>query len=396
MSEPMAVLGMISGTSMDGIDVAAARFELDDDVVRLHPVGENSIPYDGSLRKRLEAALPPASTSAEALCQLDTEVGQAFAAAAEEAILSFGRGVELVVSHGQTVFHWVEGGEVLGSLQIGQPAWISARTGLPVVADLRVADIAAGGQGAPLAALFDTLLLGGTDVTRASLNLGGISNITVVAGGAEPIAYDVGPANALIDAAVAHLSGGLETFDADGAIAARGQVHEGLLQELLTEPYYRQSPPKTTGKELFHLPYLLAAAAKVGEVSGDDLVATATAIAAVTVANACRSHGVAEVIAAGGGVQNPTLMQMLSEELDDIPVRPIDELGIPSAAKEAYFIALIGYLTVHGLAGNLPAATGASREVTMGALLPGRHGFRLPEPAVTQPTRLRIVTDAPA
>lgn len=390
----MTVLGMISGTSMDGIDVAAGRFELDGDVVSLQAIGETSIPYDASLRKRLEAALPPASTTAEALCQLDTEVGQAFAAAAEEAIAEFGADTELIVSHGQTIFHWVEGGEVLGSLQIGQPAWISARTGLPVVADLRAADIAAGGQGAPLAALFDSLLLGATDITRASLNLGGISNITIVGGRVEPVAYDVGPANALIDAAVAHVSGGIESFDAGGAIAARGQVHEGLLQELLAEPYYSKPPPKTTGKELFHLPYLLEASARVGEVSDEDLVATATAIAAVTVANACRAHGVAEVIAAGGGVQNPTLMKMLADELGDIPLRPIDELGISSAAKESYFIALIGYLTINGLAGNLPVATGASRPVTMGALLPGRQGLRLGDPAVTQPTRLHIVSDA--
>lgn len=393
MSDPMNVMGIISGTSMDGIDVAAARFELDDDLVTLLPLGHTSIPYRESLRKELEAALPPAETTSAAICRLDNLVGQAFSAAAETSIAEFARDTELVVSHGQTIFHWVEGGEALGSLQIGQPAWIASRTGLPVVADLRVADIAAGGHGAPLAGLFDALLLGGTEMTRASLNLGGISNITVVGGGVEPIAYDVGPANALIDAAVARVTGGAASFDADGKIAARGRVHKELLDELLTEPYYRQPPPKTTGKELFHLPYLLNAASKVGEVSGDDLVATATAIAAVTVAQACAAHGVDEVIAAGGGVHNPTLMKMLSEELGDIPIRPIEELGMPSAAKESYFIALIGYLTVHGLAGNLPAATGASGPVTLGALLPGRDGFNLPSPASVQPTRLQIIAD---
>lgn len=392
MSTAMNVLGLISGTSMDGIDVAAARFELDDGLVTLRPLGQTSIPYEASLRKELGAALPPAQTTSEMMCRLDTQVGQAFAAAATAAIADFAPDTDLIASHGQTIFHWVAGGEVLGSLQIGQPAWIASRTGLPVVADLRAADIAAGGQGAPLAGIFDALLLGGTDVTRASLNLGGISNITVVGGGVAPIAYDVGPANALIDAAVAHVTGGAESFDADGAIAARGRVHEQLLDELLTEPYYGQPPPKTTGKELFHLPYLLEAAAKVGDVSDDDLVATATAIAAVTVADACRSHGVGEVIAAGGGVHNPTLMRMLAEELGDIPIRPIDELGIPAAAKESYFIALIGYLTVHGLAGNLPAATGATRPVTLGALLPGPNGFRLPPSSQVQPTRLQIVT----
>jgi anhydro-N-acetylmuramic acid kinase len=389
----MKVLGLISGTSMDGIDVAAAELDLDGEVVRLRPIGQTSIPYEERLRKELEAVLPPETTTAEAICRLDNQVGQAFAAVARRAISDFATGTELVASHGQTIFHWVDGGMALGSLQIGQPAWISAGTGLPVVADLRVADIAAGGQGAPLAGLFDSLLLGGTDVTRASLNLGGISNITVVGGGVEPVAYDVGPANALIDAAVAHVTGGTALFDADGAMAGAGAVHERLLQELLTEPYYRQEPPKTTGKELFHLPYLLDAATRVGGVGDDDLVATATAIAAVTVADACRRHRVAEVIAAGGGVHNPALMRMLSDELGDIPIRPIDELGIPASAKESYFIALIGFLTVHGLAGNLPAATGASHQVTLGALLPGREGFRLPSHGVVQPRRLEIVPD---
>ena len=377
---------------MDGIDVAAAGLEVDGEVVRLRPLGDTSIPYEASLRKDLEAALPPAQTTVDAVCRLDNRVGQAFAAAATSAISDFAPGADLIVSHGQTIFHWVDDGEALGSLQIGQPAWISARSGLPVVADLRVADIAAGGQGAPLAGLFDALLLGGTERTRASLNLGGISNITVVGGGVQPVAYDVGPANALIDAAVAHVTGGTASYDTNGSMAARGTVHQGLLKQLLAEPYYSQPPPKTTGKELFHLPYLLDAANKIGEVHDDDLVATATAIAAVTVAEACRQHAVDEVIAAGGGVHNPTLMQMLSDELADIPIRTIDDMGIPSAAKESYFIALIGFLTVHGLAGNLPAATGASHEVMMGALLPGRDGFRLPHQSTVQPTRLEIVT----
>jgi len=391
MSGPMTVLGLISGTSMDGIDVAAADLELDGEVVRLAPLGDTSIPYEDSLRKDLEAALPPGGTTVDAVCRLDNRVGQAFAAAATSAMSDFAPETDLVVSHGQTIFHWVDGGQAHGSLQVGQPAWISAATGLPVVADLRVADIAAGGHGAPLAGLFDALLLGGTDRARASLNLGGISNITVVGGGVSPVAYDVGPANALIDAAVAHVTRGMASYDADGAIAARGTVHQDLLRQLLTEPYYSQPPPKTTGKELFHLPYLLDAAGEIGEVDDDDLVSTATAIAAVTVARACRQHDVDEVIAAGGGVHNPTLMQMLSDELGDIPVRTIDDMGIPSSAKESYFIALIGFLTVHGLAGNLPAATGASHEVTLGALLPGRDGFQLPDQASTQPTRLEIV-----
>lgn len=391
MTGAMTVLGLISGTSMDGIDVAAARFALHDDVVSLEPLGHTSVAYEDSLRSRLEAILPPSETTAEEVCQVDTAVGQAFADAASAALRDFAPDAELVVSHGQTIFHWVEDGHVRGSLQIGQPAWISAGTGLPVVADLRLADIAAGGHGAPLAALFDVLLLGGSKSVRASLNLGGISNITVVGGGIEPLAYDVGPANALIDAAVSYITRGRSSVDIDGAIAARGRVDERLLDELLAEPYYAQEPPKTTGKELFHLPYLLDAVGRAGDVEDEDLVATVTKLTAVTVARACRRHEVDEVIAAGGGVHNPTLMRMLSDELE-APVRLIDELGIPSTAKESYFMALTGYLAVHELAGNLPAATGASEPVILGTLLPGRTGFRLPDPASVQPTRLEVVT----
>jgi anhydro-N-acetylmuramic acid kinase len=392
---PLTVVGLISGTSMDGIDVAAAGFELDGDVVVLRPLGAISVPYEEGLRRRLGAALPPAPVSAGEVCRLDNEVGRAFAAAALRAIGELAPEADLVASHGQTLYHWVEDGHVLGSLQIGQPAWVSELTGLPVVADLRVADIAAGGHGAPLAGLFDVLLLGGTDRTRVSLNLGGISNLTVIGPEMEAIAYDVGPANALIDAAVAHVTGGAESYDQDGAIGARGRVNQPLLERMLAEPYYRQLPPKTTGKELFHLPYLLEAAAAVGEVADDDLVATATALTAVTVADACRDHGADEVIAAGGGVHNPTLMRMLSDRLAGVALRPIDELGIPAAAKESYFIALIGFLTVHGLPGNLPSATGATRPVTLGALLPGRAGFVLPEAAAVGPTGLRIMGDIP-
>lgn len=391
MTPSMTVIGLISGTSMDGIDVAAARFRLLGETVEVEPLGADSIPYEDSLRKDLESVLPPASTTAEAICRLDNRVGQAFAAAARAALADFAPQADLIASHGQTIFHWVGGGNALGTLQIGQPAWIASATGLPVVADLRVADIAAGGHGAPLAGLFDALLLGHSDTIRASLNLGGISNITVIGGGMEPIAYDVGPANALIDAAVAHVTAGSASYDAEGAIAARGSVRFDLLEHLLAEPYYSQPPPKTTGKELFHLPYLLEAAERVGEVAGDDLVATATAIAAVTVADACRSHGVEEVLAAGGGVHNPTLMRMLSDELGEIALLTIDELGLPAAAKESYFIALTGFLTVHGLAGNLPSATGASRPVVLGALFPGAEGFGLHEAAQQQPTRLEIV-----
>lgn len=390
----MRVVGLISGTSMDGIDAAAAKLELSGEEVQLRPLGAFSHPYEERLRRDLEAALPPRGTSAEAVCRLDTEVGRAFATAAGRLLDELPGGADLIVSHGQTLYHWVEGGRALGTLQIGQPAWIAEATGLPVVADLRAADVAAGGQGAPLAALFDALLLGAAgEQARAALNIGGIANLTVVGPGAPALAFDTGPGNALIDAAVRRVTDGEELYDRGGAMARRGTVREPLLDHLLADPYYRLPPPKTTGREHFHLPYLEEALAGTGEVVPEDLVATVTALTARTVADACRAHRVAELVVSGGGAHNPALLDMLAGELPGLPIRPIDDLGIPADAKEAYFIALIGFLTVHGLPGNLPSATGADRPVVLGSLVPGRAPLTLPPPAEAPPVRLRVTGD---
>jgi anhydro-N-acetylmuramic acid kinase len=253
------VLGIISGTSSDAIETAVADLRLEDDAVVLRLQGSRSVPYDPGLRAAVADALPPAATSAGEVCMLDTRLGRAFAEAAAEQEFCGGL-ADLIVSHGQTTFHWVEGEKALGTLQLGQPAWIAGRTGSPVVSDLRSRDVAEGGQGTPLASIFDVLLLGGGEATQAALNLGGITNLTVVPGGeaGEPaFAFDVGPANALVDAAVGYLTGGSETCDHDGRRAARGGIHDGLLRSLLAEPYYRLGPSKSTGKELFNLPYLL-------------------------------------------------------------------------------------------------------------------------------------------
>ncbi len=385
----MRVMGLISGTSMDGIDIAAADFRLDGDRVEMSPLGSLAVPYQAELRAELEAALPPAATTAATICRLDNEVGRAFAQAAERALEQLGVGAELVVSHGQTLYHWIEEGRARGTLQIGQPAWIAEATRLPVVADLRAADVAAGGQGAPLAAIFDVLLLQGRNRICAALNLGGIANVTVVGPGLDPIAFDTGPGNTLIDAAVRHLTG--ESFDRGGEIARQGAIHQPLLDRLLSEPYYRALPPKTTGRELFHLPYLLEAVADGGPVRPEDLVATVTALTARTVADACRGLGVDEVIVSGGGAENPFLLELWSAQLDAATVHPIDDLGVPAAFKEAYFIALIGFLTMNGLPGNVVSATGAKRPAILGTVAPGPVAPKWPAPAKEIPQALRIV-----
>lgn len=384
----MRVIGLMSGTSYDAIDAAAADLTIDGDRLLLSPLGLITRGYDEALRDALGAALPPAATTLADVCRLDTRIGQAFAAAAAEADRELCDGqAELVASHGQTVYHWVEDGQVHGTLQIGQPAWIAERTGLPVVADFRPRDIAAGGQGAPLVSIVDRMWLRGRPGAPAALNLGGIANITAPDG----TAFDTGPANALIDAAVRELTRERLAYDLDGAMAARGTVDEGLLTALLSEPYYARPAPKTTGKELFHLPYLRTALTGYEDLTPEDVVATLTRLTARTVADAVRAVGASEVIASGGGTRNPTLMAFLRAELGEkVPARTSDELGLPSAAKEAYAFAVLGFLTAHGLPGTVPQSTGARHARVLGSITPGRSGVQVPAPEGGGPVRLVV------
>ncbi|OMI35264.1 anhydro-N-acetylmuramic acid kinase [Streptomyces sparsogenes] len=387
----MRVIGLMSGTSFDAIEAAAADLTLDGDSLLLKPLGHLSVPYPHELRDLIAATLPPAATTTQAVCALDTGIGQAFAGAAVRALRELCDGTaDLVVSHGQTLHHWVEDGTVRGTLQLGQPAWIAEATGLPVVSDLRSRDVAAGGQGAPLVAITDGLLLSALPGTPAALNLGGIANVTVLAAGAEPLAFDTGPANALLDAAVHHFTDGAVAFDEDGHRAAAGRTSPELLRVLLDDPYYRRPAPKSTGKEHFHLPYLLRALATAPVPAVEDVLATLTRLTAVTVADACRAHGVTQLVVSGGGLRNPVLMRMLAEELPGVPLRPSDALGLPSVAKEALAFAVLGFLTAHGLPGALPSGTGARRATLLGSITPGLAPLRLPDPAARPPRLLTI------
>ena len=385
----MRIIGMMSGTSYDAIDAAAADIRLEQDTVVLTPLGLVSRGYPADLQAAIAAALPPAATTLERVCRLDTGIGQAFAELADRANNELCDGkADLVASHGQTVFHWVDGGAVLGTLQIGQPAWIAERTGCPVVGDFRPRDVAAGGQGAPLVSIFDVLWLRGRPGVAVAVNLGGIANITVA--GSDPIAFDTGPANALIDAAITHQSAGALTFDRDGKLAAAGRVRPELLDRLLAEPYYRRPAPKSTGKELFHLDHLMRALDGLPQLPDEDVIATLTMLTARTVADAVRQVGATELIASGGGTLNPTLMAMLRGELPGIGVSTSDQLGLPSAAKEALAFAVLGFLTAHGLPGTIPSCTGARHASVLGSVTPGRHGLPRPDGPVVVPNRLRI------
>ncbi|SEE71696.1 anhydro-N-acetylmuramic acid kinase [Ruania alba] len=394
----MRILGLISGTSHDGIDSAVVEFTPEDGGLRADVVARGATPYDEQLRAELVAALPPAPTTLADVTRLDTRIGQAFARAAADAIDQAGP-VDLIVSHGQTVYHWVDDARVLGTAQIGQPAWIAEGTGAPVLSDVRIRDITAGGQGAPLASTLDSLVLagraraGGPRGRVAALNLGGISNVTVVGDG-PPRAWDIGPANALIDAVVhaerLHPAG----FDAGGAIAATGEVDTRLLEELLGEPYYAQVPPKSTGKELFHLDYVRDMVGRSGQTThGADLVATLTALTVRTIADALHHEQLTELFVSGGGVHNRVLMDGLAAGLPGVAVQTTDVLGLGADEKEAVLMALLGWLTWHGVPASVPSATGASAPRLLGSLTPGAGPLRLPEPQ-SAPDFLRLGTVA--
>lgn len=387
----LRVVGLISGTSMDGVDAAVADLALVGDTILLTPLGAAIHPYPDRLHAGLLAALPPGVCSARKVCELDTGVGQAFCAAARTAMTEFGDGrADLVVSLGQTLYHWVDSRRALGTLQIGQPAWIAEATGLSVIADLRARDIAAGGQGAPLAPTLDGLWLRGVfDGPAAAVNLGGIANITVVTPDRPVIGYDTGPANALLDAACRRHIG--KPYDTDATVADRGNVLVELLDALLADPYYAQPPPKSTGKEYFNDEYLQRFVRS--PVDSADLLATLVELTAITVAEACAQHGVDHVVVSGGGVANPMLMRRLTARLHPTAVINSNQLGLPSDAKEAYLAALLGFLTWHGIGANTPGATGAEGIRLLGSITPGDRPLRLPEPTSTMPTRL-IVTPA--
>jgi anhydro-N-acetylmuramic acid kinase len=389
------IASVASGTSADGLDVAVVDLRLGQEggVLEARLLHSRTVPWPSGVREQVLATLPPARVAVADWCALEQAVGQAAAAAVADLLEDTGVAAELVVSPGQTVFHDVRDGRCLGTLQIGQPAWIAERTGLPVVSDLRARDVAAGGHGAPLASTLDALWLASSDETappRAALNLGGIANVTVVGSDAQPVlAWDTGPANCLLDVAVERVTGGVQQHDVDGRMARAGVVRQDLLTRLLAHPHYTATPPVSTGREVFSAAYLDAVLAEVGQVDAHDLLATLTELTAVTVAHAVRPFGLVEVIASGGGTRNPALMDALRTRLGDTALVTSDDRGLPSDAKEVVLWALLGFLTWHGLAGSTPA-TGAPQPRILGRIIPGAGPLMLPPPAAAAPTRLQF------
>jgi anhydro-N-acetylmuramic acid kinase len=387
----MRILSLQSGTSVDGIDVAVVDIEpLDDSdrpTVRLTPVLARTAPWSDSTRALLLAAVAGQSLAPADFVRLDTLAGHEFADAAALAAQQTG-GVELAVSHGQTLHHWVEDGHARGTLQVGQPAWIAERLGTPVLSDIRSADIAAGGEGAPLMGLFDRAWLA-AEAARdgrpiATVNLGGIANVQIVEPDGGLVAFDSGPANALIDAAVSRDTGGRQGQDTDGLLAASGRVDERMLQQLLAHPYFSAPAPKSTGRETFDLAVVDAAAARAGaQPAPADLIATLTALTARTVADAVRSSSSripTRAIVSGGGTRNPALMRALAAVLGlhGVEVLTSDSLGIDAEHKESLLFAFVGFLSWHGIPADLPG-TPPGRARVLGRLsltpdtVPGRR-----------------------
>lgn len=389
----MIVLGMMSGTSGDGIDAAVVQLTGQPPSLSWKLVKHIHIPFPQALQDEIFACFNPKTSGVDRLCALNFALGKVYAQAAGQAIAQSGlhkEEIDLVGNHGQSMWH-IPSGPQASTLQIGEAAVIAELTGITTIHNFRARDMAAGGQGAPLVSYVDTLLFSHPEITRVLQNIGGIANGTYLpnaqrrAQGVRPFAFDTGPGNMLIDDAMRRISGGKLQFDQDGALAAQGKVAEELLAQWIDgEPYFHLPPPKTTGRELFGAQYgaALWEQAQRMRLNGADYATTVTAFTARTIADAYRHFMPsmpAEVVVSGGGAYNRTLLKMLAAEIAPARVTTIDELGLPPDAKEAVAFAVLAYETWHNRPGNLPAATGALRPVVLGDITPGDNFARLLE-----------------
>ncbi len=385
------IIGLMSGTSVDGID--AALVELCGDGTRsdVRLLGFGFTRFPGDLRREILELNDPVSGRVDRICRMHAVLGEWFATAALAVCEETGipaTDVDAIGSHGQTVHHQPElfeafGVSVRATLQLGDPSVIAERTGLTTVADFRARDVAAGGQGAPLVPLVDFLLFRSEQAGRVMLNIGGIANVTVLPRACEAhevFAFDTGPGNMLIDGLVSALTDGEKRYDVDGAMAREGTVYGPLLNELMEHPFLTTDPPKSTGRESFGRALADRVLRDGRDVSGPDLVRTATAFTARSIVGALDRFvsphcQVREVVMSGGGADNPALVDMLNEALGPVDLVRVDALGIPSDAKEAVAFAVLANETLEGRVGNLPRVTGASRSVVLVAVIPGRTGM---------------------
>lgn len=381
----MTVAGVMSGTSADGIDVALVRIAPIRNRPAIKLLAHHAVEYPTALRNAVLAAMDAKHTSTAELARLNWRLGLAYAEAVQAAAKKYKVKLDLVGCHGQTVYHQsaaqaYAGRRVACTWQLGEPALIAEHLRIPVVSNFRPADMAAGGQGAPLVPLLDYVLFADTKRARVLQNLGGIGNLTVIPAGANQtkvIAFDTGPANMVIDALMAELF--RKKFDQNGRVAAQGQVLSGVLKKILRKPFFAQKPPKSAGREQFGAAFVtefLSACRHAGGKS-EDIVATATALTAESIAMAhlkvvqpLVKNSAVDFIASGGGIRNTTLMTMLRARLEPLGcnVSISDAAGLPSQSKEAVAFALLAWQTWHRLPGNIPSATGARRPVVLGEI----------------------------
>ncbi len=387
---PLHVIGLMSGTSVDSIDAACVRIQLSLDPVQLiecQVLGTRTQDMPLPLRQQLLEVMAQKQIGLEALCLLNVEIGACFAETALGLIQDMkqaGHPVDLIASHGQTLFHvppQASGSNVSrygATLQIGEPSVIAEVCQTEVIADFRPGDMAAGGQGAPLVPFADQLLFQDQSIARAVQNIGGIANLTALSARDDthhqPMAFDTGPGNMMIDAAMALLYG--QDFDQNGEIAQSGQVSNDLLSELLAHPYFESPPPKSTGRELFGAPLVNRILEQWEQkLSAMDIIATLTELTAQSIVQAYERFvlptiPVQEVIVGGGGVYNQTLMVRLTQLFRPlrITLKRHEDYGVPSKYKEAIAFALLGYARKFGLPNNLPSCTGATHPISLGAL----------------------------
>jgi anhydro-N-acetylmuramic acid kinase len=375
----MRTIGLMSGTSIDGIDAALVSFEGDVATLRWTLEAFRSTPYTADRRDAIRRAIE--SGNAATLCDLNADLGEWFAEAALALCAEAGvrsADVDAIGSHGHTVWHRPPGqGRRGATLQLGSAATIAERTGIDVISDLRSRDVAAGGHGAPLVPFADRLLFAADNATRVLVNIGGMANLTRVPprGSADPLlAFDTGPGNGLIDIAAGLATGGEATYDADGRRGARGSVDESALARLLADPFFSETPPRSTGRERFGraiVEQIVADRQPRSEKDWDDIIATLTELTAFSITDAVRRfvepRGLDEVIVTGGGARNAHLMSRLRTLLSPLPVTTGDAAGIDADAKEAIAFAALAWAHLNGVAGNVPEVTGARGPRVLGS-----------------------------
>ena len=387
------VVGMMSGTSVDGVDAALVEISGSKESPQAKLLAYESRPYPAQVRKKVFELFRPETSTVDRIGYMNFLLGELYAKAALSVIAKAGLTpgeVDLIGSHGQTIWHEPnacedDGYPVRYTVQIGEGAVIAQRTGIPTVSDFRVGDMAAGGQGAPLVPFSEYLLYRRADETILLQNIGGIGNMTVMPAGAamrDVFAFDTGPGNMIIDAVISAVTGGAQAYDDGGRLAAQGEVCEELLELLKKEPYYTLPLPKTTGRELFGTQYTakILEWARAHGLSDADLAATVTDLTAWSIADAYEryvlgKHRATELIVGGGGSYNPTLLRMLGARFapHGVRVSTQEALGFSSEAKEAVAFALMADCFARGEANALPSVTGAQVAAVMGKLsLPGR------------------------